>query len=144
MKTKNKLALLFTLITSIGFGQMKIEYAYTPSGNRTMRIANPSPFRVGDLDSTKSSKIFSTVLMQNGMSFFPNPSKDRVVFTINDYTYSIKSSISILDELGKEINSLNVTSSKTEMDVSQLPEGLYFVKLVKNEVVLFYKLVKIK
>ncbi len=143
MKTTHQLTLFFALITSLSFSQSVIEYGYTNSGNRTPRKLSTLPFRVGNLDSTKSSHVFSTTLMQNGLSFYPNPANDRVVFTINDYTYSIKSSISILNEMGQEIKSINVTSSKTEMDVSQLPDGLYFVKLIKNEVELLYKLIKI-
>ncbi|MES2760988.1 MAG: T9SS type A sorting domain-containing protein [Bacteroidota bacterium] len=142
MKTKHIITLFFALVTSVGFAQA-ITYTYSPSGNRTMRRYDVSPFRVGNLDSTKSSHVFSTTLMQNGLSFYPNPSTDRVVFTINDYTYSVKSSITLLDEMGKEIQSIKVNSSKTEMDVSHLPDGLYFVKLTKNEVSVIYKLVKI-
>ena len=61
MKIKHKLTLFFALIAGLSFSQQIIEYGYTPSGNRTQRKLSANPFRIGNLDSTKSSHVFSGV-----------------------------------------------------------------------------------
>lgn len=129
-------------LAKLAFAQT-VQYSYDNHGNRiqrkpvsglSQRLINPT---AGNLKFSMSSS-------NNDFSFYPNPSTGRVVFAINDYSFSIKSSISVLDQSGKEIKTLIVTSNKTEIDVSNLPDGIYIVKFVKNEVPFYYKLLKIK
>lgn len=135
--------LLLIALVQLAFTQT-VQYSYDNHGNRIQRKSISSPWAQRSINPKTSGIKFSMSSANNGFSFYPNPSTDRVVFSINDYTFSIKSSIAILDETGKEIKSMNVTSNKTEMDISQLPEGMYIVKFIKNEAVFFYKLLKIR
>lgn len=142
MKTRNKLTLLFALITSISFAQ-KIEYAYSASGNRTLRKFNLSAFKVGNNDSTESAKHFPKILMQEGISVFPNPTSDNVVLTINDFKPEENNSMSLIDIKGNVVMTQKITSGRSEMDVSHLTSGIYYFNVVKNKNMLYYKLVKI-
>jgi len=142
MKTEHILLITLVLLSSIGIAQ-KIEYAYSPSGNRTMRKFNLSAFRVGQKDSTESAKEFPKILMQEGISVFPNPTSDKVVLTINDFKPEENNSMSLIDVKGNVVMTQKITQSRSEMDVSQLVAGIYYFNVVKNKNMLYYKLVKI-
>lgn len=143
MKTKNKIIAIFILASSLGFAQSKIEYTYSGSGNRTMRQISFSPFRVGSKDSTESAKEFPKVLMKEGISVYPNPSKDFVNVSINDFDSSQKNNLTLIDAKGNEILFQTINSQKTEFNISQIKSGVYYFRVVKNESILYYKLVKI-
>ena len=142
MKTKQKLSILFALIASTSFGQI-IEYGYTPSGNRNIRKLSVSPWRIGQKDSTESVKEFPKVLIQEGLSVFPNPTKDHIVLTINDFNPNETNSMTLSDVKGNVVMSQKITSGRSEMDVSKLTAGIYYFNVVKNKKMLYYKLVKI-
>lgn len=68
--------------------------------------------------------------MKEGISVFPNPAKDKVVLTINDYDPPEKSSRTLLDAKGYEILSQRITPGKSEMGVSKLEAGVYYCKVL--------------
>lgn len=142
MKKSNQLTFTLMLLASLSFAQ-KIEYSYSPSGNRTMRKFNLSVFRVGKKDSTESAKEFPKILMQEGLSVFPNPTSDKVVLTINDFKPEENNSMSLIDAKGNVVMTQKITSARSEMDVSKLMSGIYYFNVVKNKNMLYYKLVKI-
>jgi hypothetical protein len=142
MKKSNQLTLILILLSSLSFAQ-KIEYSYSPSGNRTMRKFNLSAFRVGQKDSTESAKEFPKILMQEGLSVFPNPTSDKAVLTINDYKPEENNSMTLLDIKGNVVMEQKITSGRSELDVSKLVSGIYYFNVVKNKNMLSYKLVKI-
>ncbi|MES2512663.1 MAG: T9SS type A sorting domain-containing protein [Bacteroidota bacterium] len=137
---KNLIICLF--IASTSFGQI-IEYGYTNSGNRSLRKLSLSAWRVGQKDSAQSVKEFPKVLMQEGLSVFPNPTKDHIVLTINDFDPAETNSMTLIDVKGNVVMEQKVTSAHSEMDVSKLTAGIYYFNVVKNKNMLYYKLVKI-
>jgi hypothetical protein len=142
MKTQYQLTLALIILTSLSFAQ-KIEYAYSPSGNRTMRKFNISAFRVAKKDSVESAKEFPKILMQEGLSVFPNPTSDKVVLTINDFKPEENNSMSLIDVKGNVVMTQKITEARSEMDVSKLVSGIYYFNVVKNKNMLYYKLIKV-
>ncbi|MFO0321148.1 MAG: T9SS type A sorting domain-containing protein [Bacteroidota bacterium] len=140
---KQTLSLLFVIISSISFAQ-KIEYSYSPSGNRTIRKYSLSPFKVGLKDSAQSVTEFPKILMQEGISVFPNPTNNNVTLTINEFKPEENNSISIINAEGRELLTQKVNAHSTEINVSNLVNGVYFFKVIKNKNILYYKLVKIE
>jgi len=143
MKIKNKIISLFIIVSNLGLAQSKIVYTYSGSGNRTMREISFSPFRVGSKDSIDSAKEFPKLLMNEGISVYPNPSKDFVNVSINDFDGSKKNHLTLIDAKGNEILFQTIKSQKTEFNITQIKSGVYYFRLVKNETILYYKLVKI-
>lgn len=63
------------------------------------------------------------------VSIFPNPAKDR--FTVSaDFPIQ---SISVVNLLGQEVIRKDMTGNRTEINVSELPDGIYLVKILDGK-----------
>ena len=120
----------------------KIAYAYSPSGNRIQRKFDLSAFRVGTKDSTESAKEFPKLVTQEGISVYPNPAKETVQVSINTFDATQKNTLTIIDIKGAQVLQQTIETQTTEINLSTLKAGIYFLKLVKNETILSYKLIK--
>ncbi len=74
------------------------------------------------------------------LSIYPNPSRNYLYINgLNDYK---KIKISILDMLGRRV-CLKISSDKiTKINISNLPKGLYIIKLNINNEILSFKFIK--
>lgn len=70
---------------------------------------------------------------------YPNPTTGRI--TIENSEYSIQN-ISVFDIYGRKVMKSEVGRPKTEVDLSQQPKGVYFVKLNTAEGVRVEKVIK--
>jgi len=142
MKLQYKLIIISILLANTTIAQ-KIEYTYSPSGNRTIRDYSANPFRVGNRDSTESAKEFMDIVMKEGISVFPNPTTGKLTLTINNYNENEKNSVTLVDTKGGELISQVITQRTTEMDLSHLTIGVYYFRVIKNGQELYYKIVKV-
>ena len=69
-----------------------------------------------------ADKVFPT------LKFFPNPAADKIEITCEENM----SSIIIYDELGQEIMHLTLKSKKQSVNISELPKGIYIVRVVNE------------
>ncbi|WP_033961402.1 DUF7619 domain-containing protein [Psychroserpens jangbogonensis] len=75
----------------------------------------------------------------NDFEVFPNPAKDKFTVKLNT---SINGTLSVYDIQGKLILDQNVTESNLiEMNVSQLQNGMYFIKLKSDQFEAIKKLI---
>ncbi len=65
------------------------------------------------------------------------------ILRINDFDDSQKNNLSLIDAKGNEILFQTIKSQKTEFNISQIKSSVYYFRVVKNETILYYKLVKI-
>ncbi len=133
----------FILVNKKTYAQ-KIEYSYSNSGNRTMRKFNINAFRVGNQDSTASSDEFKKIVMREGISVYPNPANEKVILTLNQYDNNDKCSVTVIDAKGNEVINSKVIKKNTEINISQLTSGVYYYKVIYNDDVLIYKIVKVE
>jgi len=100
-----------------------------------------------DLDGSMDlSDIRNVLIPQNGFNVtaFPNPVRDRLNILINGIESNVR--IKVFDEIGKQvmpdlsINNINRLNEKVELDVSNLPQGQYYIKVISGKNV---KLLKI-
>jgi hypothetical protein len=68
---------------------------------------------------------------------YPNPSSDKITIET-----SVEGNLSILNLNGQELLTRQITEPKTILDISILPSGVYFVKLVWKKGVQVGKFVK--
>lgn len=61
----------------------------------------------------------------DGLSFYPNPSKDFITFQ----NITKKSTLKIFDVSGKKLIQLDVDSNSNSVNISSLCEGIYFLKI---------------
>ena len=67
------------------------------------------------------------------LSIYPNPASGKITVEPVNRFFELNSFISVSDITGKELILKKVTGSKTEIDVSSLPAGVYFIKLIATE-----------
>jgi hypothetical protein len=107
-------------------------------------------YKVETTDKT-GCKNFSNTIQISGtksLSVYPNPAKENFAVTLNDETLG-KTVITIINETGTKV--IEVVTEKEFDDlykvipVTDLDEGIYFVKVSVNEVNVYYtKIVVIK
>ena len=76
----------------------------------------------------------------NKVKVFPNPSFNKI--TIETTDVSGKSHLSILNLNGREIISRQISEPKIQLDISNLPSGVYFVRLTNDKTVEVGKFIK--
>ena len=105
----------------------------------TFKLGNISPFQVGGwpvimklsaetlgLPSATSDPWQQPVTF----SIAPNPSTNQITITTSEALSN--SRIEIYDQIGRSVTSRRILSTATEIDISSLPTGLYFVSLVDD------------
>lgn len=76
----------------------------------------------------------------NQIQISPNPSSTQI--TIEASTTPTQSQLSIINQIGQELISQQVKELKTTIDISTLPNGVYFVRLTNDKTVEMGKFVK--
>lgn len=69
----------------------------------------------------------------SAFSIYPNPASGKITVELNGGTTGMSGEISIIGITGKELLNQQVTAPKTEFNVSALPAGVYFIKLISND-----------
>jgi hypothetical protein len=95
-------------------------------------------YNVSGLDCENLLSINEEEKLQAVVSVFPNPSSEKIKITALDSKQEIIS-IQIIDSKGVEW----ISSKETSLDISNLPQGLYVVRIKLNSNQLIYsKLIK--
>jgi hypothetical protein len=71
---------------------------------------------------------------------YPNPVKNK--FYVEKSLLTENSYLSILDLNGQKMMDMNITDKRTQIDISNLPSGIYFVRLITKKTVEVVKIVK--
>ena len=64
--------------------------------------------------------------LNSQVKIYPNPSSDRIYIDLGEFQNDLKN-INILNVMGQQVKSIRMVSK--EVDISGLPNGLYFVEL---------------
>lgn len=93
--------------------------------------------------SAGNARITNQLILNGGISLFPNPTKGKVSV---EFSEEIKQNLSleIFDLFGKKLNELTLNQERV-FDISEFPDGIYFVSFIidnlpSNEK---YKIIKI-
>ena len=79
-------------------------------------------------------------LQNTRLSLYPNPTTDKI--TVVTSGLSTTSQLSIIDLNGQEVLTRQITNPKTQIDISNLPSGVYFVRLTNDKTVEVGKIMK--
>jgi hypothetical protein len=79
-------------------------------------------------------------LQHTSITFYPNPAADKI--TIETAATLTNSQLSIMNLNGQELMTRQITSPKTQIDISNLPNGVYFVRLTNDKTMEVGKFVK--
>ncbi|MBA3704776.1 MAG: T9SS type A sorting domain-containing protein [Bacteroidetes bacterium] len=74
------------------------------------------------------------IVDQNKFSIYPNPSRGKFIIELASSGFSENMDLKVYDLIGANIDSRAITSLKTDIDLSLKSEGVYFLKLYKNNI----------
>jgi hypothetical protein len=80
------------------------------------------------------------IYLLNEVFVFPVPAKDKICIKIS--RIPVNGVVSILTVDGKEIMKNKIKDSRTELDISKLPTGIYVIRLSNNNISKQFKIVK--
>lgn len=80
------------------------------------------------------------ITQQKTLNVYPNPAKEQITLEIKIPIN--KTTLSILNTNGQELIKQQITNTLFKVDVSQLPKGVYFVKLINANGIEVGKFVK--
>jgi len=125
-----------TLIDSISYGVQTTDVSYgrtTDGGTAWTTFNTPTPEATNGPTTLQNDITFNA-----HFTVFPNPTQSTV--TILETSWE---SIDIIDLNGKKIKSLNSTfSNNISIDLSELPNGFYFIQFTKATKVYTQQLIK--
>lgn len=95
-------------------------------------------------NKSSSQNASVSLLEEDGFSFFPNPTNDKLQIVLSPKLGQRINKISLRDNLGKEINSYTLYQTQTEfsIDLTHLEEGVYFLSLQGSDVNLLRKVIR--
>ncbi len=127
------------VIDSITFGQQieNVSFGRFPNGEGPFEVLYPTPEKMNAVSSTNEGQATN-----NDWSMAPNPANHLLDVTFKD-RLPTKLTIASLDGHIQFLK-LNAISAKEEVDISDLPQGLYLLNVYFNEVKETKKLVIIK
>jgi len=128
---------------SVSGGVGPYTYLWTPGGQTTPSISGQCPGMnysvcITDANGCQICDSFA-ISPPNGVkeiddssqiSVFPNPSTG--IFSVNSGLQLLNSDLSISTMLGEQVYSSRVESSRVDIDLSNLKQGIYVVKLSNN------------
>jgi len=79
-------------------------------------------------------------LLKSKFSIYPNPATDKITVEVSGETQD--NYFEIVNIEGHQIMTNQITQPKTEVDISSLPSGVYFVRLTNDRTVEIGKFVK--
>jgi len=117
-------------LLSVHFPTVDTGYAVGVGGT-ILKTVNGGGFPVGsNAISSKSSTL----------KIYPNPASECI--TIETSAILTPSTIAILNLHGQQIIIRQITEHKTQINISELPSGVYFVRLKNEKTVSFWKFIK--
>lgn len=73
-----------------------------------------------------------SVLEENTISLYPNPSSSNIVLSSNNNSFSLNDKLEIYATTGKRIHSTRIVSQETTIDISKFAKGLYILMTTIN------------
>lgn len=108
----------------------------TTGGTYECRVTDPT--FICPLDTTSYRYTFDcsasgVTEITSGLSWdvFPNPASESITIRFNNFITTDK--IQIYNAMGSLIKSTTPSSAKTEIDIADLPDGIYFIKPKNNK-----------
>jgi hypothetical protein len=110
----------------------------TDDFNHTIR-PQEEKYDIGAFESISSSSITDKVTI-DGINLFPNPAYKKLEIETPD-GFEL-GTISFIDVNGREMLQIPISDHKKEVDISQLPRGLFIVKIRGKQSILVKKITK--
>jgi len=142
MKTILKIIiiLLWIIIANVAlFSQVPvIKFTYDASGNRTNRVITYEKKSL----PPGNKLIYKDSLAEHDITIYPNPTKGLISIKITNMSKASSSSILLHDFFGKTIIKLEKLTEDNKVDLSNLPNASYFMKITIDDKTTEWKIIK--
>jgi hypothetical protein len=119
--------------------EFTLEAAFDPTLPNTDIFAGDGLSKIIDITATATS---INELSLSDVELYPNPANDRVTINcIGEISKHSELTIYSIGE-GKIVMSKTLTTNKVELDINNLAQGVYFVKVTDGNTVIVKKLIK--
>lgn len=140
---KKILALLFLLWQLPLSAQERIGYSYDANGNRIRQgviilAAKSMPRRVDAQEST----FYSDSLSLHSVKIYPNLTKGMLKVSISGLKDSDTYNMSVYTTAGAQVFINHVKTEETDIDISNLPSGIYILRITINNKSTTWKIIK--
>ena len=137
-----------TILYVSGVGNTSTKTSYSAIDESPIKGTNFYRLEQMDLDGKKSYSTVVSVRFADkesvGLSFFPNPTKDKVVIII-DKIESNKANLEIINMQGKVLKTISLTDQQSNsnllVDVNNFSKGMYLIKLNNGSTIKTSKLI---
>ena len=120
---------------SYSVGQVTFQTKTGSSGSITEGVQQP-------YEITIISAIKEASGINLSVTAYPNPTTDKFILSCNDFDIS-NVSYQLFDMNGKLLQSKNITTSQTDISISNLVPAIYFVKVIQhNTEIKTFKIIK--
>ncbi len=123
--------------SAVGIGTHTVSYSYTdPNGCFNSDVANITVGACVGINEIGN--------LNSQITIYPNPANDKVSISIDDFNNFNEYRFKLISIDGKEVKSVEITHSKTEISLSDLSNGIYFVEIGVKESTLRKKLIIVR
>jgi hypothetical protein len=124
--------------------QTSITYTYDSNGNRTKRELDAKKsdivsFPVKEQDIKPLEKLTE---FEEGIKIYPNPTSGIIRVSLENFEDPIEGNLIIYNLSGIVLRQVKINAPFTEVDVNEIPDGIYVMRLFLNGKSLDYKIIK--
>jgi hypothetical protein len=144
--------IIFLLCFAIPFfcmaQNLRVEYEYDKSGNRTSRktiyLSPPQvpPAPPEDSLQVTSNECFVEKVAQVEMKIYPNPATEKIMLTISNMDNFQTGILQLYSLSGQLLQTRLLSEAKVEISLAGLPKGAYILKVQINDTVEDWKIIK--
>ncbi|MHB8259873.1 MAG: T9SS type A sorting domain-containing protein [Bacteroidia bacterium] len=91
-----------------------------------------------------SANISSVKQNVSSINLYPNPAKDEINLSISQFDHSKANSVEVYNTIGECVHRQTITSSNSQINVSNLAEGVYNISIISGEAMINKRLVIVK
>jgi hypothetical protein len=81
-------------------------------------------------------------IQNNDLKIYPNPANDKIVVEVSYQNPSVNNKLSIFDIHGQLLMQKQIDKLKTEIDISELARGIYFLRIENRSELYVRKFIK--
>jgi hypothetical protein len=115
------------------------DYLASPNGGINIGVNGPGCNSPVEVEEHCLTVIYEQRIGKE-LTIIPNPSKDKI--TISSSAITGPTQLSIFNVSGEKVMERQLTDNEIQLDISTLPQGVYFVRLQNEKIVEVGKLVK--
>lgn len=106
-------------------------YVPTVAGNYSYVCTPHAPGMAGTFKVNPAAGISDLAAVNEVFSMYPNPAQSTLNISLKNKQKDTR--VTVADLAGKQVLALeNITSGNTQLDISHLSNGLYFIRVVEN------------